>query len=344
MVAAAWGAAAVAGGALGNGTANDRAAIQACLDAAEAGQVVLEGGFDFAVGSPLFMRVGTTLMGWGATLRPTSGFSGGHLIGVDPNNHQSVWKVEGMTLRARDSGGTVRANNGVHVQRVDNENRYHFEFLEFLDFPGAGILLDNESWALSMEQIRCANCGIGIQMQQGGGPSSFGASTTQGWHNVSVIGCTVGVHLQDYVGFVFTNLYAEDCDTAIRFGRNGEGGPVFRGGHVKNCDLWIGTDGSSTGHSRPSFMGFKFEGSATSGTLIRVPTHTYIGFYNCQFAPNGSPTVIDISSGGTAFFFEPDLDLRGVTTSCGNGSTIAMVLNGQFYRRTNNGSWSNNLW
>jgi hypothetical protein len=273
-------------GAKGDGVTDDRAALQAALDAVGTGGAVYFPPGDYLVKGPLVPRSYSLLFGshsptWQGAVNPVSpskirmgeGFAGGEGLIVPPGDTRSV------TLRNLCLAG-AGVGTSLHGLRMPNlgsgfEQGWTLEGVEIAGFTGDGIF-GRFHVATIINCFIHDNSGWGINASRG-----------QRWNDCHVIGCMFFFNQLGNVYFGGTETTGTVDFVECRFDRAGQrhgmvpgGNPKAPGVRLANCRFI-----TFTGCSTDANNGNGFEIIHEPDTSAYRPD--YLLFVNCDFRRDG---------------------------------------------------------
>jgi hypothetical protein len=284
--------------AAGDGVTDDRAAIQAALDAVPpAGGAVFFPPGDYAVSGPLAPRSFSLLFGshtplWQAGMNPSSGckirmregFAGGEGLIVPAGD------TRGVTLRNLALVGAGIGSN-LHGLRMPDlgaggEQSWTLEDVEIAGFTGDGIFG-------RLHVVTFVNCSIHDNL-------GWGASASKGqrWNDCRLFACFFFYNRSGHVYFGGTETSAAVDFVNCRFDRAGTGGPAgptpvnpsAPGVRLANCRFL-----TFTGCFTDANNGHGFEIVHEADTPDYRPD--FLSFVNCTFNRDGAGA----SAGGEGF-------------------------------------------
>jgi hypothetical protein len=276
-------------GAKGDGTSDDRPAIQAALDAVGGGGAVFFPPGDYVVRGPLIPKSFTILSGthtptWQGGIDPPSpckirvgqGFAGGEGLIVNPGGHR------GITLRnlALVGAGVGQNLHGVRAPNVGQgfELGWTLENLEIAGFTGDGIF-GRVHVATLLNCYIHDNNGWGINASQG-----------QRWNDCHVFGCFLYFNQKGNLYFGGTETSAAVSFVNCRFERAGVRHGAIPGGNAK-------APGARLANCR-YLMFANCDTDANNGNgfeIIHEPDTSpfrpeFLTFVNCDFRRDGIAT------------------------------------------------------
>lgn len=295
-------------GAVGNGTADDAAAIQAALDVvlADGGEIVFPDG-DYAISQPLILKklvpsnlINVVISGSGRILK-RSGFLGNQLFRFEDDYFdEDTFVIKDITI-----DGVNNTVNG-------------FDWFKSSVAYNADLTDINDVWYLKSARF----------------------------NNVNIVNCYYGARVSgNFNQFSNCTFRANTCGVLLNGASNAHvfSGCTFRRGvvgvHVKTFSASYGTVGNS-------FVGCTIESNSACGVILEnSPSNT--NFYGCYFEGNGTgtlnpsgyivtpiPTATHVYSFGSAFGSNSTvLDNCFYETSGGVISTYGKISNFT-YRRT----------
>lgn len=291
-------------GAKGDGVADDTAAIQAAINAAQSaggGVVVLpQGTYKTTSTLQVNSNVRMLILGWGATIRPAASTDG--LMVSQANGATALGcEVAGLTIDGQSGASTV----GVRVRDTDR---------------------------CALRNVRIANCVTGIQQEAF---ASGRWAEENSLSDVFIYNCTTGINCANVSGTGslgethWTNVGISQCATGIALNN----GITFYRSRLFGVTIWLPTNGTGLKldcNVQDSVFVIDLEnllGTATGLTGVNVTTNAAnIPTLDCHLGFTGTFATAVSDSTGKGFTWSDGT--HRYTTAAGNGFWGAMALYG----------------